>query len=197
MHTQWQRVAAVTVMSLFLLGLGAGNVWTVTLLAGARERAMELKQALEADQEETLSAGTLAGDKAVIRKAILAVSVFVTLDGALFSLLGICEIRSRRDRERAHRVVAERLTERDACRSALTKCEGEMAEAEFHWQHTSDRSRTAAGRFREERLSQLAKAKRWPSPNGNGPALVNTILTSYFRGDGFSAAPGVPSSTVQ
>lgn len=194
MHTRWQRVSAIAVMALFLLGLGAGNVWTVTLLADARERAMELKQALESDQEEALTKGVLAGDKAVIRKAILAVSVVVTLDGALFSLLAICEIRSRRHQERAQRAVAERLAERDACRSALTKCEGEMAEAEFHWQQASDRSRMAAGRFREERLSQLAKAKRWPSPNGNGPALVNTILTSYFRGD--SASPGTPLGAV-
>lgn len=181
-HTAGQRIAVTAIMAVFLLGLGAGNLFTVFLLADARERATEIRLAAEtttgAEENDSVAPERLAEHRAIVRKAVIAVSVFVTLDGALFCLLALSEIRAFSHARRLRQLVARCRAALDAARATLGQTEVQVAEADFDLGLSADRARTNADRFREERMAELASAKRWPKANGNGPDLVNTILTS-------------------
>lgn len=89
-QSRWPRAGAAVLMAVFLLALGAANVYTVYYLAEAREEISRVHHALLQDAE---AAQTL--DREVVRRAIILVSLVVTVDGALFALLGIRELRAR------------------------------------------------------------------------------------------------------
>jgi hypothetical protein len=172
-----RRVSSIAVMVLFLACLGAGNIYTVITLADAREHATELRRALESGNDAQLTPEKLAVHRAAIKVAILAVSVFVTLDGACFSLFALLEFRQVRAASTASRLVDRLRAKRDADRDAARKADAELARTERRLEIANELGAIEADRYRSERFFRLAEARmRSAAPRSNAD-LVMSILT--------------------
>ena len=178
----WHRYAATAVMVCFLLVLGVGNLWTVSLLADAREHATVLRREAERKSFKLAAVGAASTakdneDRAVVKQAVWAVSIFVTLDGALFSLLTLSEMRRRRGYRKSQREAGRALAERDSRRGELTDAQSELAAREQQWLEIDERVRVWSARYREERTLQLEKALAKLPDARSGRDVVTSILT--------------------
>jgi hypothetical protein len=172
-----RRWAAVGVMALFMACLGAGNVYTVVALAGAREHATEMRRALESGRDDLLTPEKIAAHRVAINIAILAVSVFVTLDGACFSLLGLIEFRQLRAANAANRLVERLRASRATARGASGKAGASLAMAESRWEAADELGGIEADRYRAERMFRLAEARSRTPPERSSADLVKSILS--------------------
>lgn len=149
----WRARVTQGLMAVFLVALAWGNIRTVLLLAQAREEAAKTQYALLHD-----NAASVEPDREVIRLAVVAVSVCVTVDGALFLLLCLVESRA---------IVCRLRTRREATRlsARLEVLESQAAQAsaavEIHrknWQGGEETARLVAARFRSQCLFELEEA---------------------------------------
>lgn len=173
-HIRWLTVA---VMMVSMLSLGAGNIWTVGLLADARERVTEMRHALEHKSAPPLSADQVKENRAATQKAIVAVSIFVTLDGAMFSLFGLSELRRRRDYRDAHKMAATSREVRVSSRAKLLDSESALRVAQQEWAEAEERAQVAANRFREQQLLKLEQILNTAAPLRSGHEIVTSVLT--------------------
>src|SRR5262249_47571704 len=97
--TRVQRRVAHAAMLLFLLAVLVGNVFTIQLLAKAREESVKLRQVLENTDSET---GDVVVDQAAINRAITAVSLAVVVDGSILFLVMIADLKNLDRRIRAN-----------------------------------------------------------------------------------------------
>lgn len=173
----WRKGVVFSVMTAFMIVLGAGNLWTVGLLADAREHATVMRRQTERRTPPAAVAGQAQEHRSVVKQAVWSVSIFVTLDGALFSLLALSELRRRRQYRNSHRAARVARTERDARRGQLAQAQTELASREQQWAEVDRRVQVFTGRYREERLLQLEKAlATLPDPR-SGRDTVTSILT--------------------
>lgn len=153
---RWRKALAVAAMVLLLAGLAWGNIHTVLLLAAAREEAAKAQHNALLDEGEE----TIAVDRAVINRAILAVSVCVTLDGALFLLLALDEWRALRNRRQACRAVARLRAAKDALVQEHLKAAGSAVCLEQSRERWKENSSLLADRFRNQCLYELEQKLR-------------------------------------
>jgi hypothetical protein len=147
----WRRVAAAATMLAFLLALGWGNLHTVLLLAEAREEAAKAQYNLMREDGDEL----VAVNQQVINRAILAVSLCVTVDGALFLLLALEEGRALRDRGRALRRLALMRKRHDDAAAALAEAGSKLATVEKSHEALEANAQILAERFRRQCLFDL------------------------------------------
>jgi len=180
--TGYMRWLTTTVMLVCMVTLGLGNIWTVGLLADARERVTEMRHALEHKSSPQLSAEQIRENRVATQKAILAVSIFVTLDGAMFSLFGLSELRRRRAYRSAHKEAARLDEVQKSSRTKLLDSRSKLRVAQQEWAEADERSRIAANRFREQQLFRLEQIL-------NGEALRSSreIVTSILKGSARAA----------
>ena len=151
----WRRVAAAATMLLFLVSLGWGNLYTVLLLAEAREEAANAQYNLtREDNEEPVEV-----NRDVIHRAILAVSVCVTLDGAVFLLLAFEEGDAFRDRRRSRRLSKTARAGHDAAVSALLESEAGLSTVQISMQSLETGAQVLAERFRHQCLFELEQRR--------------------------------------
>ena len=152
----WRRMAAAGTMLLFLTALGWGNLYTVMLLAEAREEAAKAQYNLmREDNQEVVEV-----DRDAINRAILAVSVCVTLDGALFLLLAFEEGNAFRDRRRARRVFRLARSSYDAATKALLEGEAKLSTVQVSMQSLEAGAQVLAERFRHQCLFELEQRQQ-------------------------------------
>lgn len=180
----WCRRAVLATMVVFMFGLGVGNLWTVSLLADAREHATVLRREAERKPSRAMTerpgvspVTEEADHRIAVKRAVWAVSVFVTLDGALFSLLALGELRRRRLYRKAQLKANEARAERGRRREQLANAQAQLSALEQEWNQIDERVTVWAARYREERLLQLEKALAKPPAARSGRETVTSILT--------------------
>jgi hypothetical protein len=151
---RWRRVLTVTSMVLLLTGLAWGNVHTILLLAAAREEAAK-SQHLPVEDQWDESAAPAMIDQVVVSKAILAVSVCVTVDGAVFLLIALLESQALWRRRQARRAVAHCRAQADRVEMEHRRAGGSVASLEEGRDRWDADSRSLAERFRSQCLYEL------------------------------------------
>jgi hypothetical protein len=158
----WQRLRATgggrrwlvtAAMGVLLMSLAAGNVMMVVHLAKAREEAARVERILS-DPDDP---GDAEIDQAAIDRAVLSVSLLVTLDGAVFLLLSLqagAELGRRLNVQRSHRKSVEDHTRLE---SELSKATIEAERAREAWKTVEETGVQAAERYRAHCLYLLAE----------------------------------------
>jgi len=85
----------------------------------------------------------------------VAVSICVTVDGALFLLLAVEESRSIRTRRRWRRQVQRLRLARESAAQSAYEVEARLRGMEQAWQHVESRSHTLAEQYRQQCLFEL------------------------------------------
>jgi hypothetical protein len=139
-----RRWAVNGAMGLLLVAVATGNVLTVLHLAKAREESSRAERILNSDGAE----GAAPIDNGAIDRAVLWVSVLVTVDGAIFLLLALREgesaVAARRIRRKATALAADcsRLeNETSAARTQVECCRQ-------RWEWSEESARLDSGRYR-------------------------------------------------
>jgi hypothetical protein len=142
-QSPWQRRAVRTLMALFLVGVAWGNVQTVLYLAEAREEAAKQKAV-----DGIAALKPVEVDTGAILRAILAVSLVVTVDGAMFFLLGLQDGRRLGQLARARLRCRSLARESRKLASGRDSAEARLAVKRNAWDGVKDGAELAAGRFR-------------------------------------------------
>jgi len=146
-----RRRMAKGLMGAFLGILLVGNLYTVRLLANAREESATLRRNLERDAGETEE----PVNTRIIDQAIIAVSLAVVVDGALLFLLATRDLKNLGRRARARVRVA-------LCRQRLPALEGAYLGARADeagrariWDEREARAGVVVEEFRSRHLLEL------------------------------------------
>lgn len=186
-----RRVGAIAIMALFLLGLGVANIHTVILLAQAREEVARFRHELNAEDET--AEPTL--DRASIDRAILAVSVVVTLDGALFFLLGTRGFRRAFDRRRCVRNLKRQNSEVTSLEAKLSETEARFSELEHVMNQLEERKSLVAEQYRKRTLLNIEKADNAWRSSRRSDELVSEILSVNYRNHSAADETGKQTSS--
>ena len=157
----WRRLRALptatrrghlmeALMALFLVALAWGNIRTVLLLAQAREEAAKTQYILLHDETAAVEP-----DREVIRLAVVAVSLCVTTDGALFLLLCLIESKAIARRLRATREAARLRARLETLESEAARAWAAAEIGRKGWQDAEETARLAAARFRSQCLFEM------------------------------------------
>lgn len=149
----WRTLAMECLMAVFLVALAWGNIRTVLLLAQAREEAAKSQYALLHDDTAAVEP-----DREVIRLAVVAVSVCVTVDGALFLLLCLVESKAILCRLRTRRQAAHLRARLEVLESQATQARAAAEIRRKNWQDGEETARLVAARFRNQCLLELEEA---------------------------------------
>ena len=149
----WRAHVMEGLMALFLVALAWGNIRTVLLLAQAREEAAKTQYALLHDD-----AGTVEPDREVIRLAVVAVSVCVTVDGALFLLLCLMESKAIVCQLRTRRQSIQLRARIEVLQSAAAQARAASEIRRKNWQDGEETARLAAARFRSQCLFEIEES---------------------------------------
>jgi hypothetical protein len=157
----WQRMRAATAsprgllvritMGILLVVLAAGNGLTILHLAKAREEAGKATRAL-ADTHDNTPAQI---DQEAIDRAVLSVSLLVTIDGALFLLLSLAEGARLRSRIRIDREVRRSRNEFLRLEGELAGAQSATGSARESWKTVDEKARLCAERYRTHCLYRM------------------------------------------
>jgi hypothetical protein len=167
-----QRTASWLAMGAFLLALGAMNIYTVSMLAEAREESMKAKRNLERLTGE----GEIVVDTEALNRAVLAVSICVAIDGALFYLIGMAELRRLRAWMNSRRKTDRLLAKQQYLESLHVLSEVEVAKNQALTEQIDALAETAAAHYRARHMLQVEKVKKLPRPQPSMRELANNIL---------------------
>ncbi len=168
----WQRIVASIAMAVFLVGLAWGNVETVLLLAKAREEASKAQFDLAREDNDA----TVQIDRAAIDRAILAVSICVTVDGAIFLLLALEEVSRLREHYDIRRKIRTGRMRREQAVADRVKTEAALA-VKVARMHDLDRDAQAfAERYRRQCLLAIHQLDEQARHNLSAEQLVNFKL---------------------
>jgi hypothetical protein len=148
---RWSRFTVRAMMASFLLLLLLGNLYTVRLLADAREESIKLRQNLERDNGDD----AIAVDRGVINRAIGAISVAVVVDGAVLFLMVLGDVRNIDRRLRARhraRVYEGRLPAQE---EAYLRARATEAVHQQVWDEREERADSIAADYRNRCLVEL------------------------------------------
>ena len=148
-----RRAVAGIAMAVLLVTLAAVNVITVLSLAKAREEAGKAARALS----NVNSDAEAAVDQHALDRAVLWVSLVVTVDGAIFLLLSLREaaqVRARKALKRGVRLACSRV---DALETAAAVARSDAESRREAWKTVDLKSRLAADRYRAHCLARLAQ----------------------------------------
>jgi hypothetical protein len=150
-----RRWAVKGAMALLLAAVAAGNALTVLHLAKAREESSRAERVLNVDGAETAA----PIDNGAIDRAVLWVSLLVTVDGAIFLLLALREgasalsARGFRRKAAAFAVDRGRREEETAMACAQVECRRRQ------WECAEESARLDAARYRAFCLHLLEQAE--------------------------------------
>jgi hypothetical protein len=161
-------------MAAWLTVLAVGNLYVVILLADAREEASLIYQRLtDTEAEITTETGR---DSLVVKKAILTVSVMVTLDGALLLLLGLNETRRCWQFTKAHTTVVSLRVKRQSLRQQWLHSEAHVKVCEHNYKNAQERAKLAEMQYKGQRHYQLEQALNAFIRARKASELVDDIL---------------------
>ena len=164
-------------MALFLVALAWGNIRTVLLLAQAREEAAKTQYALLHDD-----AAAVEPDREVIRIAVVAVSVCVTIDGALFLLLCLIESRAIGLRLRTRREAARLAVRLELLASEAARLRAAAEVRRRSWQDGEETARLVAARFRSQCLFEIEESLSRSRLECEDEVRVRAALAGAHRG---------------
>lgn len=183
----WQQLRAATtrlrkclswcVMAIFLLTLGALNAYTIAQLAAAREEAMEAKRQLERIEGD----GQVNVDTQALNRAVLAVSICVAVDGALFLLIGLGEWKRRQQRLLRQARVADLQAENEQLTEQFIQATAKVNALERIQETLTDKAADVAAHYRHRlqfHLEQFLNRPPQPIPVAQ---LVEEILANGLK----------------
>lgn len=138
----WTNVA----MTSLLASLAAGNALTIVHLAKAREEAIKIQRALLS--EEDAPATPVKFDQAAIDRAIVWISVFVSVDGSVFLLLGLAQGARLGERRRVSVALNTRRVKRDRLEADLAASSTKVKNCAEGWRTATQEAALAADRYR-------------------------------------------------
>jgi hypothetical protein len=147
----WRRTVVVACMFVFLSGLAWGNIYTVLLLAEAREEAARAQYNLMREDGEQI----IEVNQDAIDRAIQAVSVCVTVDGALFLLLALEEGRAARKRRLCTLRLKDARNRQAGSSADLARAESRLATIRTSLEALDATAEIFAERFRNQCLFEL------------------------------------------
>jgi hypothetical protein len=132
---------------------------------------MHTRQVLETGDDVAL-------DRGVVRRAVLAISIWVAVDGALFLLAGGRDLR-RVIRHAALAIVAGiRRRRHQSLVARQIRTASTLATRQRDWERADEQARLLAESFRQRRLLDLEQASRQAGANRTSLDLVNAVLAS-------------------
>jgi hypothetical protein len=152
-----RRTVVRVVMTLLLLALAAGNGITIWHLAKAREVAVQLESVLNRNLTEEASEKELASlDRSAIDRAVLWVSLLVSIDGAIFLLLSLGAGKEIHHRKIADRELARARSEHARLETEAAKTSSEVDAVHESWKTVQEKAEGDAERYRAYCLYLLA-----------------------------------------
>jgi len=140
----------IGIMAAFLITLFAGNLYTVGLLASARQESIAFRDSLER-MKNSVPAGMLANsshpdvqsvaepNRKVIDRAITVVSVAVVVDGSILFLVLVVDLENLYRRFRANRTAAAQRRRLPDLERVLGEAEAEAAARQHVWDQREER----------------------------------------------------------
>jgi hypothetical protein len=169
-----RKALLMGLMAGWLTALGAGNLYVVMLLADARQDASLIYQRLtDPETEITTEAGD---DSEIVKKAILTVSVMVTLDGAMLLLLGLNETRRCRQFTKARTTMVSLRVKRQALLQRWLHSEAHVKVCEHNYENVQERAKLAKMQYRGHRHYQLEQTLNALMRARKASELVDDIL---------------------
>jgi hypothetical protein len=151
-----RRVLFIGLMAGWLTVLAVANLYVVVLLADAREEASLIYQRLTDPEAEITNENGY--DRQIVKKAILAVSVLVTLDGALLLLLGLNETRQCYQFSKARVTVVSLRVKRQVLQQQLLYKEAQVKVCRHNCENARERAKLAERQYKGYRHYQLEQA---------------------------------------
>jgi len=139
-----RRLAINVAMGALLAALALGNVIMITHLAKAREESAKLQHALSA----SISTEAPAVDQDAIDRAILLVSILVSVDGAVFLLLSLGESSALIRRSRLNRSVVQARSAYEAQEKSVAAAKAKMAALREDAKTADEKAALSAERYR-------------------------------------------------
>jgi hypothetical protein len=139
-----KKLAMNMAMASLLIALALGNGLMIFHLAKAREEAAKLQRILS----DPDSAGDSGIDQEAIDRAIVLVSILVSVDGAVFLLLGLAEGSVLAFRSRQQRRITERRTRCERLEAAEAAAKAKAAALREDWETVAEKAALAAERYR-------------------------------------------------
>jgi len=173
-----RKCAAWGLLALSIGLLIGGNVYTVRILADAREEVAKVRRNLERQDGEAEA----EVNQGVIKEAIVAVSVAVTIDGAIFLML-LMEDFKRLDRRVKIGIRIALMRRREGrLHNALHQAEAEEKYREQRWGAREEFLKAVVEEYRQECLLELQRALDQKTARRSLAEVVNDIRSSGSAG---------------
>lgn len=176
--TRGHRGVTMGLMAAFLALLLAGNLYTVRVLASAREESVKLRQNLEQQNSE----GLLEIDQQVIDRAITAVSIAVVIDGSILFLVMIADLKNLDRRLRATLRAATHGRRLPGRERAFLEARAAEAAQQRVWDDREVRIAAVQAEFRERCLFELQTARERTQPGPPAPSTEQLVDRTLSRG---------------
>jgi hypothetical protein len=163
---------SVAVMTIFLVLLSASNILMVAWLAKAREESSNAKRNLERMEGET----EVKVNQDVLDRAIMAVSICVAIDGALFFLIGMDEGRRRRERMKSRKIAAGLSDELQQLETRRTDAVKQVMIEQGALAGLDARAEAVAEHYRARLVFQLEQVANRPAQPRRPREYVSDIL---------------------
>jgi hypothetical protein len=142
------RIARHTVRLVFMVAIGVLNLYAIRLLAEARGIAMFLHM------QETVTDITIL-QQSMLDMALLMVSIAVTVDGAMFYLFGLHEMRTSRQLAQAKQQLTELENREGSLGASRSVAKADLATARRHWEDIADLEKIVADAYVAEGMVLL------------------------------------------
>jgi hypothetical protein len=153
-----RRTFVRVAMAVLLLALAAGNGITIWHLAKAREVAVQLEDVLNRNLAPDATEKELAKlDRTAIDRAVLWVSLLVSIDGAIFLLLSLGAGKEIHNRRIADRELAKARSEHARLETEAAKTSSEADAVHESWKIVNEKAEGDAERYRAYCLYLLSQ----------------------------------------
>jgi hypothetical protein len=139
-----KKLAMNVAMAILLVALALGNGIMIFHLAKAREEAAKLQRILS----DPNSTGDTGVNQEAIDRAIVLVSILVSVDGAVFLLLGLAEGSALAFRSRQRRRVADQRATCERLEAAEAAAKAKAGAFREDWETVAEKASLAAERYR-------------------------------------------------
>lgn len=177
--SEWQRRALTAAKALFFAVMVFLNLYMVLLLAGVREESVHLQQVLLHSSFENELPQV---DRELLRKAVVMLSLTITLDAALFLVVGMEHWRRLRNYWKARALVFRLRSEQEALESELAQLKADIAALDRLSSEGAERGKQHAKAHREAMLTKFYRAARRLAPKVSPKPItekVAAILAGY------------------
>jgi len=159
-----RRTAVRLSMALLLLALAAGNGITIWHLAKAREVAAQLEAVLDRSLTPDETEKEMANiDRTAIDRAVLWVSLLVSIDGAIFLLLSLGAGKEIHNRRIADRDLARARSEHARLETEAARTSAQADAVHESWKAITEKAEGDAERYRAFCLYLLAQREAMAS----------------------------------